>query len=289
MPPTQALGSAFMLLATIIGVLVQIFFIHRCWRIFNKRVWSLVPLVLLVLTTLISGILAESFGNQGRRVGPGPMTNTRIACMQEPTFMSSSAEPCLVVVICLSCAFVVYVFVTTSTTVFICRTRTGLREHDGIFRMIWRVIWVSAAPPLITLTISIVNGYIVKSGSQNLTVVAGGLTAKFCNLSLMINLIGQVWIRRKFEVSRAPELPTISTSQTPGVISDPVFAISMTSLGAEGGQVTVPVETPITNPSDTFVSGHGDNGLDGSDTSSVKPAYDEARRSVHQVRFSMGP
>ncbi|CAE6435181.1 unnamed protein product, partial [Rhizoctonia solani] len=56
-----------------------------------------------------------------------------------------------------------------------------LREHDGIFNTIWQVIWpvssqASAVPPLIVLTISIVNGYIVKSGPPALTFIAGGLS-----------------------------------------------------------------------------------------------------------------
>ncbi|CAE6491792.1 unnamed protein product, partial [Rhizoctonia solani] len=150
-----------------------------------------------------------------------------------------------------------------------------LREHDGIFNTIWQVIWASAAPPLIALTINIVNGYIVKSGPQALTFMAGGLNAKFCNLSLMINLAGQGYIRRRFE-SCAPGLPTISTSRTPGVTSEPVFAISMTNLnlGAEN-----------TNQ-DKVSSSLG--ALDVGDASWAKLDEPEACRSTHQVRFSLG-
>ncbi|KAF8677614.1 hypothetical protein RHS04_06112 [Rhizoctonia solani] len=116
--------------------------------------------------------------------------------------------------------------------VFICRTRTGLREHDGIFNAIWKITWASAAPPLILLTVSIINGYIIQSGSQPLNVIVGGINAKFCNLSLMVNLLGQDFIRRRFERDRSPELPTIQTSEIDR-ISDPAFAIPMPNLGTE--------------------------------------------------------
>ncbi|KAG8733260.1 hypothetical protein FRC11_007600, partial [Ceratobasidium sp. 423] len=155
-------------------------------------------------------------------------------------------------------------FVTTTSIIFIYRTRTGLREHDGIFSTIWQIIWASATPPFILLFISLVNGYILKSGSQTLTVIAGGVNAKFCNLSLMINLIGQGHIRRKFEQVHPPELPTISASRTPGAISDPVFAIPMISMNAENVRdiVSNSFSTPDANHSDAFVNKRGEDGLD---------------------------
>ncbi|CAE6445757.1 unnamed protein product [Rhizoctonia solani] len=274
-PPTRALGNAFTMLTTIIGISVQLFFIHRCWRIFNKRVLPVVPLVLINLASFVSGILAESFENQGSTT----KVSLRITIHWEQHRRLREPEYCsfaLVVIICLSCAFVVYVSVTATTIVFLYRTRTGLREHDGIFNTIWQVIWASAAPPLIALTINIVNGYIVKSGPHALTFMAGCLNAKFCNLSLMINLIGQGHIRRKFE-SRVPNLPTISTSQTPGIISEPVFAISMTNLNLGAENID----------QDKVSSSVGALHVD--DASWAKPDEPEARRSTHQVRFSLGP
>ncbi|KAH7326854.1 hypothetical protein B0J17DRAFT_632797 [Rhizoctonia solani] len=185
-PPTRAaweLGDAFTMMTTIVAISVQLFLIHRCWRIFNKRILPVLPLILLILIALISGILA----------------NKELFDYHMPTLFFRY--------IYLRNNYKVY-----SVIIFLYRTRTGLREHDGVFKTIWQII--NLEPGFGSPTVDHIDDLYCQWPHS-----------KFCNLSLMINLIGQSHIRRKFERANSPELPTIFMTQTPGEIS----AISMTN------------------------------------------------------------
>ncbi|CAE7187679.1 unnamed protein product [Rhizoctonia solani] len=72
----------------------------------------------------------------------------------------------------------------------------------------------------------------------------------------MINLICQGYIRRKFAGNQAPELPTISTSQTPGTTNNPVPVLTMTRFAEEAQRHDTfsNLAAPATNRSDVFTS-----------------------------------
>ncbi|KAG9121336.1 hypothetical protein FRC07_002736 [Ceratobasidium sp. 392] len=54
-------------------------------------------------------------------------------------------------------SFVLDLCMTTTTMVYLYRSRTGLGEHDGAFSAIWQITWASAAPPLILMTAIIIE------------------------------------------------------------------------------------------------------------------------------------
>ncbi|KAG9078634.1 hypothetical protein FRC06_008269 [Ceratobasidium sp. 370] len=91
-------------------------------------------------------------------------------------------------------SFLLDLCMTTTTMIYLYRSRTGLGEHDSAFGAIWQITWASAAPPLILMIAVIV----VARG----TVEDSGLVAywrKFFVLSLMISVVGRGYIRQKLD------------------------------------------------------------------------------------------
>ncbi|CUA75684.1 hypothetical protein RSOLAG22IIIB_06020 [Rhizoctonia solani] len=66
--------------------------------------------------------------------------------------------------------------------------------------MVWNIIWASAAPPLALIVVTLIDGYAIESSGVAST-IAAAMSAKSFVLSLMINLVGQGYIRRQFEQS----------------------------------------------------------------------------------------
>lgn len=209
--PRIVLIAAYPVLTAIIGASVQAFFVHRCWRILKQRTLLIMPLLLLALAALVSGILTGVFSVDWTRTDSVEKNKLALAIWASTTF---ALDLCM----------------TTITIAFLYRTRTGLIEHKGVFRTIWQIMWASAAPPLFLMIISIVDGYIVKGGSHSVTSLAAAMTGKFFTLSLMINLVGQGYVRQQleqcFRTDSQPAPPSTSNRSRNHFdrISEPVFA-----------------------------------------------------------------
>ncbi|CAE6457875.1 unnamed protein product [Rhizoctonia solani] len=190
-------------------------------------------------------------------------------------------------ILCIASSFTLDLLTTTTTIMFLYRTRTGLSEHDGLFNAVWRVMWVSAAPPLVLMTIVLVNNYFITAGPGSLTMLSTDMLAKVSTLSLMISLLGQVYIRRKFDRSRPSQLANVDASRgTMGVISEPVFARAMT-INFEKDQSSVSNEVQISAAQlslDSLASDYGKNGLE---ASIVKSGEVENSHAIRLVRFPL--
>lgn len=98
-------------------------------------------------------------------------------------------------------SFALEVCVTTTTVVYLFRTRTGLAEHNGVFKTIWQVTWVSAALPPILMTVVWINAYIINKLTHPITAVVADMTGKAYVLSLMITIVGRGYIRAQLDNS----------------------------------------------------------------------------------------
>ncbi|CUA77754.1 hypothetical protein RSOLAG22IIIB_06761 [Rhizoctonia solani] len=77
----------------------------------------------------------------------------------------------------------------------------GLAEHNSVFRTIWQVTWVSAAPPPILMIVAIINGYIINKIAHPVTAMTVDMTGKSYALSLMITIAGRGYIRSQLDNS----------------------------------------------------------------------------------------
>ncbi|CAE6438142.1 unnamed protein product [Rhizoctonia solani] len=154
-----------------IGASAQLFFIFRCWRIYNQRVVFVLPLLALWLTALIPGLLLGYYLVESVKRSTLQPASIALAVW---IFSSLTLELC----------------VTATTVIYLFRTRTDLVEHSGVFKTIWQVTWVSAAPPPILMIAVAINGYIAHNIAHPTTAVAVDMTGKIYTLSLMITTVG---------------------------------------------------------------------------------------------------
>ncbi|CAE6410334.1 unnamed protein product [Rhizoctonia solani] len=268
-PPRQTLVSVYMYLTGVICASVQAFFIHRCWIIFGKRVLPIIPFLVLLSASLVSGIMVVVCGS---------------------AVMGSKLVPNkdLALAVCVASSFILDLFTTTTTIVFLYRTRTGLSEHDSLFSAIWQVMWASAAPPLIVMSITLFNGYIIPGGPLPLTIFSSGINAKVFTLSLMISLLGQSHIRRRLAGSHPSQLPNVDSSRnTMGVISEPVFApIMATTIEDYPSPPLNLVRAPTTDLSqDSLPSDFNKSRPGSSEVAFEKPKESEDSHAAQLVRF----
>ncbi|CAE6411583.1 unnamed protein product [Rhizoctonia solani] len=160
--------------------------------------------------------------------------------------------------------FVLELGMTVITIVFLYRARTGLPAHNGIFCTVWQVLWTSIIPPFILMTIVIIDGYVTPGSPSEVSWFTVAIIAKFFALSLMINLIGQGYVREKFERVR----PRPSGLPSNRMISEVLFASGVISFGSPGA--------------DDSDSGYN---ADSIRAGSVEAREQEEDIEKHQVRF----
>jgi len=172
---------------------VQGFFIFRCWRIFQQRLLYTIPLLVLWVTSTLSGTIQ---GIYMATIGVG--YQFQITCT---------------IWVCGS--LMLDIIMTTTTVVYLYRSRTGLSEHDGVFSTVWQVMWASAAPPLLSMSVPFVDTYIVRDPANLSTFYLLCSSGKLFALSLMITLVGRGYIRKQLE-QRPPQPPSFTTRYTSG-------------------------------------------------------------------------
>ncbi|CAE6422972.1 unnamed protein product [Rhizoctonia solani] len=113
--------------------------------------------------------------------------------------------------------------------------RYCLLEHDGVFKMVWKVTWVrhsfslpdicgdlsgqiSAALPPILMTVVSINGYIINNISHPLTGVTADSTVYA--LSLMITITGRGLIRSQLDGSAPKDRfnTVLTVSDLPAIV-----------------------------------------------------------------------
>ncbi|KAF8678892.1 hypothetical protein RHS04_04924 [Rhizoctonia solani] len=226
-PLTFKLLLAYASHTVIIGTGVQAFFVDRCWRIFKKRLWPIIPFVLLALAGLAAGVLLV--------VSKSRLTMAILASEARPQDEAlrgslDNADKLLsrAVSVWAFSWFVLELGMTITIIFFLYRVRTGLSMHDGIFSTIWQILCTSITPPFILMTMVIVDGYITPGYLGVVAKISIASAAKFFTLSLMINLVGQGRVREKFNrLHLSP--PNLSSNRPAGVISEAVFAREVTS------------------------------------------------------------
>ncbi|CAE6433050.1 unnamed protein product [Rhizoctonia solani] len=223
------LVAAAPILTGLIGAAVQAFFAYRCWRIYHQRILAMIPLLFLWLITLVSAIVMGAFLVQTVVHGPTPGTD-------------------ISTVIWVNSSLLFDLITTTSTIAYLYRVRKELNVNRSTFLVVWNVIWASAAPPFVLVVIALVDGRMHSVGKSSgvVSILATAMSAKSFVLSLMINLVGQGYIRKQFERPYPSPPGNLQSSQNqtgrssiPGTtglgahIAD-VELLPRTSLGAVG-------------------------------------------------------
>ncbi|CAE6479025.1 unnamed protein product [Rhizoctonia solani] len=142
----------------------------------------MIPLLLLWLVALISPIAMGAFLVQA--IAHGRIPGTDIST-----------------VIWVVSSLLFDLIATSSTIAYLYRVRKELNANRNTLVVVWNVIWASAVPPFVLIVITLGDGWMRATGKSFGAVgaITGAMSAKSFVLSLMINLVGQGYIRQQFE------------------------------------------------------------------------------------------
>ncbi|KAF8739005.1 hypothetical protein RHS02_05587, partial [Rhizoctonia solani] len=174
--PRIAPVNVSMLLTPIIAASVQPYFIHRCWIMLNKR---LMPVIILVVLAL----LALTFGIIGIVTYSGWIKSIPVERWGIP------------MVICLLTILLLDAIVVVTSRHFLLLEHQRHTDSDGIL--------VISSPPAALLVAAAINEAVPGKRSA-LTAIFTTTSAKTYELSLMISLVGQGYIRRQIERCHLP-------------------------------------------------------------------------------------
>ncbi|CEL58324.1 hypothetical protein RSOLAG1IB_03070 [Rhizoctonia solani AG-1 IB] len=178
-PIILILGPA---LSVTLSASVQLFFIFRCWRIYKQRILFVSPLLGLWLAAWTPGLMTGYYLAEALRRNTVHLASVAVA-------------------IWTSCSLTLELCVTVTTVVFLFRSRTGLLEHNGVFKTVWQVTWVSAALPPIMMIVMSINGYVINDLTHPITTIAADSMGKVYAISLMITITGRGFIRAQLDGS----------------------------------------------------------------------------------------
>ncbi|CAE6432331.1 unnamed protein product [Rhizoctonia solani] len=276
-------------LTGLIGGLVQPFFIYRCWKIYRQRLLAIIPLLLLWVVSSVSAFIIGAYISQSLTRSPGQPTLGAAVSTEVWSFSSLAFD------MITTCSTVIYFFCVSK----------DLNARPGILLVVWQILWASAAPPLILIIISIFDGYIIPGKSGIAGVIAIGMmgnvgvncssnwqslnlvVGKFYVLSLMINVVGQGYIRQEFERRWATPSPPRDTwfqkqgGQTHGSDTPVVHATS----SVEGVEFVAGTNS-IPRNFEREESLLGESGRELSDVSSLKFNGIRLGHAVHDIILS---
>ncbi|CAE6517054.1 unnamed protein product [Rhizoctonia solani] len=228
-PKQQLSLTVVQCLTQVIGAGVQAFLVDRCWKIFKKRVLPIIPLIALGLVGLSAGVLLVIFKAGLSRANLAYQANPQDEFLRS-ALIAADRRASIALTVWAFSWFVLELGMTVITIIFLYRARTGLPAHNGIFCTVWQVLWTSVIPPFILMTVIIIDGYVTPGSPSEVSRFTVAITAKFFALSLMINLIGQGYVREKFERVR----PRPSGLPSNRMISEVMFASAVISLSSPG-------------------------------------------------------
>ncbi|KAG8766335.1 hypothetical protein FRC12_006946 [Ceratobasidium sp. 428] len=169
-------------LTALLAMVVQSFYILRCWRMLGRRWLCIVPYLVLWLAAAGSG-----FAIAGLLL---PSIYTKDIADQQKITLGIWGFSSFAIDLLMTCTTVVYIFQSHKGT-------SG--AHDGVFTTVWNVIWSAAVPPLVVMFAVMVAGYMIPStADHSWATFFADLSGKVYALSLMITLAGRGYVRKKF-------------------------------------------------------------------------------------------
>ncbi|CAE6418450.1 unnamed protein product [Rhizoctonia solani] len=125
---------------TIETMLVQVYFLFRCWNIMNKRKWAIAPLIIFWVLSGAAGICFAV-----------------VTC-----YVPELAEIMLASWVASSLSL--DITMTAITMVYLIRRRRECKGRSPVLMTIWNMLWLAAIPPMMAMIALIIIMYILNSG-----------------------------------------------------------------------------------------------------------------------------
>ncbi|CAE6438956.1 unnamed protein product [Rhizoctonia solani] len=192
-----------------LAILVQGFYIMRCWRILGRRWLHISPYLVLWLLAAGSSLAMSVLNSTQSR-------SENISEKQKITLGVWAFS-----------SFAVDLLMTITTGYYLYKTRTGSSQHHrSVFFTAWNIIWAAAVPPMALIIIVIIDGYMVPNSDHGAATFLTDLSGKIYALSLMITLTGRGYVRQKLSEVNIGRMSSGGTGPTRSVHNE--FAATRT-------------------------------------------------------------
>ncbi|CEL53544.1 hypothetical protein RSOLAG1IB_06399 [Rhizoctonia solani AG-1 IB] len=212
-----------------LAILVQGFYILRCWRILGRR-WVYISFYLVLWLVAAGSSLALSALNS---------TQSRSENISEKQKITLGLWA--------FSSFAVDLLMTITTGYYLYKTRTGSSQyHRGVFFTAWNVIWAAAVPPMALIIVVIIDGYLIPNSDHGVATFLTDLSGKIYALSLMITLTGRGYVRQKLSEVNIGRLSSGGTAPTRNVRNEfaatRALSVRYQDQNLSGGVVTVQLD-----------------------------------------------
>ncbi|KAJ1305239.1 hypothetical protein OPQ81_000268 [Rhizoctonia solani] len=146
-------------------MVVQAYFLFRCWKIAAERKWAIVP---LVVVWLLSGVAGICFA---------------VATYYRPQLVKTTLASWV------GLSFSLDVTMTLITMAYLIRQQREHKAYAPVLMTIWNMLWLAAIPPMMAMIALIITMYILNSGSWAMLIY--DILSKLFILSLLIALAGR--------------------------------------------------------------------------------------------------
>ncbi|CAE6475633.1 hypothetical protein ACGC1H_006019 [Rhizoctonia solani] len=165
-------------------MVIQAYFLFRCWNILNKRKWAMAPLLVLWILSGIAGIcFAGVSGSRPRMV---------MAALAVWIALSLSLD----------------IIMTVITILYLIRQKREYSVYTPVLVTIWNMLWLAAIPPMIAMIALMLAVYVFNSGSWGTFIY--DISSKLFVLSLLVALAGRERAANKLKRATQMELDPVS-------------------------------------------------------------------------------
>ncbi|CAE6450284.1 unnamed protein product [Rhizoctonia solani] len=158
---------------TLETMVIQAYFLFRCWNILDKRKWATAPLVVLWILSGIAGICFAGVSSSRPRMVMGA-----------------------------------YITMTIITILYLIRQQREYNAYTPVLVTIWNMLWLAAIPPMIAMITLMFAVYVFNSGSWGTFIY--DISSKLFVLSLLVALAGRERAANKLKRATQMELGSVS-------------------------------------------------------------------------------
>ncbi|CAE6462773.1 unnamed protein product [Rhizoctonia solani] len=179
-------GFTLPVMITIETMVIQIYFLFRCWSIMSKRKWAFAPLVMI---WILSGVAGVFFA---------------VATDYRPDLVSYKVASWV------GLSFSLDLIMTTITMGYLIQRQREYKAYSRVLMSIWNMLWLAAIPPMLAMMGLIVTMYVVDSKSWAMFIY--DILSKLFILSLLIALTGRERAANKLKETTQMELGLAAAS-----------------------------------------------------------------------------
>ncbi|CEL53536.1 hypothetical protein RSOLAG1IB_06391 [Rhizoctonia solani AG-1 IB] len=171
---------ALPVMITIETMVIQTFFLFRCWTIMAKRAWAIAPLVVVWISSGVAGVFFA------------------VATDYCPKLVTTT----LATWVALSCSL--DLTMTVITMIYLIQRQREYKAYSRVLMTIWNMLWLAAVPPMLAMIGLIITMYILHSGSWATFIY--DILSKLFVLSLLIAITGRERAASKLKETTQMEL-----------------------------------------------------------------------------------